>query len=365
MKTKVKIPAIGKKLRFAKQESRERGMVPGELVFIGDKKQSHTTLRLIAYDENSYIDIEIKTLDELASFSSTYTNLWLNIDGLHELDTIQHVGEHFNIHQLYMEDVVHTGQRPKIQSDEGQLFFILKMLRVEDAHYIDAEQFSMILKKNILITFQERTGDLFDPVRKRIAENKGRIRKASLDYLAFCLMDCIVENYAVIMEYFGAKVEELEDKILLQPDQEVLHQINRYKVELNFFRKTIRPTRENILAFLKVDNKLIHAQTKPYFEDLKDSIIRAFELVESYKDMLSEQLTVYSTNVNNRLNDVMKILTIFSAVFIPLTFIAGIYGTNFEYVPELHYKYSYFVMWGVMILTAIAMILFFKKKKWF
>ncbi|WP_051568491.1 magnesium/cobalt transporter CorA [Crocinitomix catalasitica] len=363
MRKKLKIPAI-KRTRFLKRQDATAGMRPGQLIFVGDQKQEAIEMEVIAYDKESYIVEKINSITEIDWIREKYKNVWLNINGLHDINIIEEIGRFFKIHPLVLEDVLNTGHQPKIDEGETELFFILKMLKLED-NLLDAEQFSMVLTENILITFQEKNGDVFKPVRERIYADQGRIRKSGLDYLAFSLIDRLTENYISIMEYFGSKVEDLEDKILLQPTKDLLTEINRNKVELNFFRKIIRPTRESVYLFVKSDNKFVQPSTKRYMNDLMDSTNRAFDLVETYKDMLSEQLTVYSTNVNNRLNDVMKVLTIFSAVFIPLTFIAGIYGTNFKYVPELDYKYSYYIMWGVMIIIAAGMIFYFKKKKWF
>jgi magnesium transporter len=355
---------IIKRTRFLKKQQNSFGKFPGQLVFVGDQKQDFTQLRVIAYDENSFVDQIIESVEDIEAVCAKYTNVWLNVNGLHDLALIAEIGAYFGIHPLLLEDILHTGHQPKIDEGTEELFFIMKMLRLEN-NLLDAEQFSMILNEKILITFQEKNGDVFLPVRERIFKNQGRIRKSGMDYLAFSLLDRVFENYINIMEYFGSKVEELEDVILLQPTNNLLTEINRYKVELNYFRKIIRPSRESVYLFVKGGNPFIKAQTEPYMRDLLESVSRAFDLVETYKDMLSEQLTVYSTNVNNRLNDVMKILTIFSAIFIPLTFIAGIYGTNFDYIPELSYHNSYFIMWTVMIILALGMIIYFKRKKWF
>lgn len=355
-----------KKLRFLTKQNEVIGQAPGKLIFVGNKKQDFTRIQLFAYNEDSYVEVILNSINEIENYKKKYDTIWVNIDGLHNVNEIKKIGQYFKLHTLLLEDIVHTGQRATINIDADYIFFIVKMMKLNHQNdKLDAEQFSMYLNEDVLLTFQEAVGDVFEPVRNRIRKKQGRIRNMKLDYLAYCLLDSIADNYNSIMEYFGYQIEELEDKILLQPNSNILQDINRFKIELNYFRKSIRPAREAILNIKNADTELITDESSPFYDDLIDLISRAYESVENYKNMLSEQLTVYSINVNNKLNDIMKVLTIFSAVFIPLSFIAGVYGTNFDNVPELHYKYSYFIMWGLMILIAISMLAYFKYKKWF
>lgn len=352
-----------KKLRFVTKQSEVIGQVPGKLVFVGDKKQDFTKIEIIAFNESEFEEAELDHISHIEHYKSKFDNIWINVDGLHDVDVIKEVGLFFDLHPLLMEDIVHTGQRAKIEIQDSYVFFIMKMMSLSNLQ-LEAEQFSMYLNENVLITFQEVEGDVFEPIRNRIRNKSGRVRKMGLDYLAYSLLDSIVDNYNGIMEYFGHQVEELEDKILMTPKSDVLHDINGYKIELNFFRKSIRPAREAILNIEPADISLMTQEVEPFYNDLKDSINRAYESVDGYKGMLSEQLTVYSINVNNKLNDIMKVLTIFSAVFIPLTFIVGVYGTNFDHVPELHYQHGYYIMWSVLIIIALGMIGYFKKIQW-
>ncbi|TYP98874.1 magnesium transporter [Tenacibaculum adriaticum] len=364
---KRKKPQILKKVRFiTKQQQQTAGQAPGKLIFIGEQKQQEATIELIAYDENKFIKTNLSSIKEIENYKNEYKNIWINIDGLHDVKLINSIGLYFNIHTLILEDIVHTGQRPRVDVDENHIFTIIKMMSLDvSTHMLDAEQVSMYLTKNILLTFQEKDGDIFEPVRERISKSNTRVRKLSLTYLKYSLLDAIVDNYNFLMEIFGAKVEELEDKILLQPSKDTLQEINLTKIELNYFRKAIKPAREVLFSFKEFKTNLIDKEDQLFFNDLIDLIQRASDSVDHYKSMLSEQLTVYSTNVNNRLNDIMKILTIFSAVFIPITFIAGIYGTNFKHIPELEYQNGYYIMWGVILLTAFSMLGYFKYKKWF
>jgi magnesium transporter len=224
---------------------------------------------------------------------------------------------------------------------------------------------SLILTKSVLISFQERKGDVFEPVRERIRKQKKRIRNAGTDYLAFALLDIVIDNYIYIISFLGEKIETLEENLLMDPKKSVIEEINMYKRELNFLRKSIKPAREMILSLSKMESELIDESTDVHFKELQDNINQANDSSDSYREILSDQLNIYHTTISSKLNDIMKFLTIFSVIFIPLTFIAGIYGTNFDVVPELHYEYSYFIMWGVIVTVAIGMLIYFRRRKWF
>ncbi|MGG8496729.1 magnesium/cobalt transporter CorA [Tenacibaculum sp. TC6] len=359
-------PKTPRKKRFIIEQRKTAGQSPGKLIFIGEQKQENASIELIAYDEDNFIEIAINSVNELANYQNKYKNVWININGLHNIDLINDFGSYFNIHPLILEDIAHTDQTPKVEIDENYIFTIMKMLGLDkDSNQLNAEQVSMYLSKNILLTFQEKEGDLFEPIRNRIRNKKGRVRSFGLAYLKYSLLDSIVDNYLFLMETFGTRVEELEDQILLEPNENTLQEINSNKIELNYFRKAIRPAKDSILFFKNASTHLINSEEQLFYNDLIDLIKRAYDSVEQYKNMLSEQLAVYSINVNNRLNDIMKVLTIFSTIFIPLTFITSVYGTNFEYIPELKFHSAYFIMWGVIIITAFIMLGYFKFKKWF
>jgi len=270
------------------------------------------------------------------------------------------------LHPLLIEDIMNTDQRPKLQESDNNLFLVLKMLRYNETdNTIIAEQLSMVIGKTFLLTFQEQPGDVFEPVRERIRKQKGRIRATSIDYLAYALIDTVVDNYIYIVERFGERIEDMEEAVLGNPEPEIMEQLSDYRREMNFLRKNIRPAREAIIQLSKLDSDLINKKTRPFIKDLEDLITQTSEAIDTYREMLSDQMNLYNSTLANKMNDVMKILTIFAAIFIPLTFIAGIYGTNFDYLPELHFKYSYFILWAVMILAAVIMLIFFKRKKWF
>lgn len=343
----------------------KHGEIPGSLNFVGEQKQDFTRIRVIAFNENEVVEETLENLDQIEGFTKKYAVVWINLDGLHDKTKIGEIGNLFDVHPLILEDVMHTDQHPKIQIESDHLFTIFKMLSLEESrNYIDSEQFSLFLKGNVLLTFQEKSGDVFESVRERIRKKTGRVRSKNADYLAFALLDCLSDNYAYIMDYFATKVEDLEEKVLKDPKSEVLHMINTYQIELNYLRKIVRPTRDMLVQFNKKKSEIFEQETYAFMYDLGETIQRVYENVESYKSELTDLLNVYSTHVNHKLNGIMKVLTIFSAIFIPLTFIAGIYGTNFEYLPELKFKYSYFVMLGIMLLLVIGMLFYFKKKRW-
>ena len=351
--------------RNLKKKDASIGKIPGEPVFIGDKKVRDLTIHAIDYDSVNLNEQDSENIKDLYTFKHTDTATWININGLHDTDKIRSIAEGFGLHPLVVEDIVYTGQRPKMEEYDDYLFFVIKMMRYDkDSQKIINEQLSIILGSNFLLTFQEQPGDVFDPVRNRIRKKNGRIRNVGVDYLAYSLLDTVIDNYIYIVEKMGEQIEELEEEILDNLNQGILRKINDHKREMNYLRRTIQPAREFILHLSSLDSNLIQDSTRPFLKDLLDISIQAVETVDTYRDMLSDNLDVYNTLISNRLNEIMKVLTIFSAIFIPLTFIAGIYGTNFEYLPELGFKYSYFIFWGVLLAVALTMTAFFKRRKW-
>ncbi|MFO7831158.1 MAG: magnesium/cobalt transporter CorA [Desulfuromonadaceae bacterium] len=351
--------------RFLKKKEAALGQPPGSAVFIGEQKVSETRIKSVCY---SPTELDESTIDPAQAWSpgtSGTTLQWLDITGLHNAEAIKAIGTRFNLHPLTIEDILHTGQRPKMEEFDHYLFFVLKMLHFDqEDKVIRSEQLSIVMGDSFVLTFQEQPGDTFTPVRERIRKQRGRIRKSGSDYLAYALLDTVVDNYIASIERLGEEIEDLENEIIATPNREVLEKINLYKREINYLRKTARPAREFILQLSRLDNDLIQESSVPFVKDLLDLSTQSVEIVETYRDVLSDYLDIYNTGINNRLNDIMRVLTIFSAVFIPLTFIAGIYGTNFEYLPELQYRYSYFIFWGVLIVIAVVMLRFFRKRNW-
>jgi len=349
-------------IKFA---SKKAGLSPGTLVHVGEKKIEKTRIRIIYYDEKDFQEKEVDTIEECFPFKDRAEVTWINIDGLHEVEIIEKIGTHFNVHPLVLEDILHTGQRPKMDDLESYIYIVLKMLYYDDDEYnIKEEQFSLILGSNFVITFQERIGDIFNPVRDRIRSGKARIRKKNADYLAYALIDAVVDYYFVILERLGEKIEEMEEALLANPTPEMLQSIQGMKRTMISLRKSVWPLREVISAMERSESSLIEESTNIYLRDIYDHTIQVIDTLESYRDMVSGMLDTYLSSLSNRMNEVMKVLTIIATIFIPLTFLAGIYGMNFESMPELKWAWAYPALWIIMIVLGLLMALYFHRKKW-
>ena len=342
------------------------GLPPGAFVFIGKQKVDFSKISMMEYNEDNIRENILESVEDLEKTADDGFIRWINIDGIHDTDLIGKVGKTFSLHPLLTEDILNTGQRPKIEEYDSEVFIIIKMLDFDEKRKIvNTEQVAMIVKKDLVITFQEQPGDVFDPVRDRIRKQKGRIRSSGSDYLAYALLDTIADNYLHIIEILGDRIEELENIILDKPSPSVVRKINIYKKEINFISKTVRPVKDSVIRLLRFENSVISDETEIFFKDLQDLIFKAVDGVDVYRELLSDYYNLFNSMLNNRNNDIFRFLTIFSTIFIPLTFIAGIYGTNFEYLPELHFRYSYYFFLAGMSAIALFMIFIFKKKKWF
>jgi magnesium transporter len=351
--------------RFLKNRRKSHGEAPGSLIFIGKQKMEKSRIRVIQYNKENLVEKEPDKIEDAASFIKKSYITWINIDGLHEVNLMEKLEKIFKLSSLALEDILNTDQRPKFLEDENNIIIILKALTYDkDSSILHSEQISFILGEDYLITLQERVGDYFEPVRERIRKNIGKIRTSGPDYLCYSLFDTLVDSYIMNIEIVGDIIEAKEEVILKKPDKKIIEDIYRHKTEISYMRKSVRPVKEIMTHLMKSDSKYIHRKTHAFINDLDDLVTQAMEAVEIYYTMVSDQLTVYHTNISNRVNDVMKVLTIFASIFIPLTFIAGIYGTNFDYLPELHFKWAYFAMLGVMLCTAGVMLMYFRRKKW-
>lgn len=351
--------------RYLKKTKNEIGLSPQELVFRGDKKIDKVQLRIIDFDELTIEEKSIKSIKEILPFTKKNTVTWLNVDGLHDLDLLNEIGEALQLNKFLLADVLETNSRPKIHEYENWVFISIKMLQInEDNNEIKVENLSLIFNDNLLISFQEKRGDFFEPIRERIRNQKRTLRSSRTDYLAFALIDTVIDHYLYVLSSLGEKIESYDDLLLDEPDKKVIEGINSYKKELNYIRKGIKPARDMILTLSKLESDFIHERNKMHFKELVNNINQASDTADSYREILSDQLNIYHMMISSKLNDIMKFLTIFSVIFIPLTFIAGIYGTNFDVLPELHFKYGYYIMLGCMVLITAAMLYYFRKKKW-
>ncbi len=350
---------------LSRHSPKKIGLAPGTVIHVGEQKMTAVQITVIDYDESHLFEKKLADIEESFPFKDKPSVTWLNIDGLHEVDIIEKIGQHFGIHALVLEDIVHTSQRPKIEDFESYIFIVLKMLEYDNANNeILDEQFSLVMGKNFVITFQENVGDIFDPLRERIRSNNARLRKTNADYLTYAMIDAVVDNYFVILEKLGEKIEDLEDELLSDPSLHTLNQIHQIKRKLITLRKSVWPLREVISSLEREDSPLISKATNIFIRDIYDHTIRVIETLETYRDMIAGMLDTYLSSVSVKMNEVMKLLTIIATIFIPLTFFAGIYGMNFEYMPELKWRWGYFTMRGLMVLIALGMIFYFRRKKW-
>ena len=357
--------------KFIKKRSHKIGLPPGTLVHVGTKKIEKIIITVIDYDSDNLEEKELKSIEECFPCKDTSTVTWINIDGVHHMEIIEKIGKHFNLHPLVLEDIVNTGQRPKMEDFEDYLFVVLKMLyRNENEVETQAEQVSVIVGPQFVITFQEKVGDVFNAVRERIRSGKGRIRKMGSDYLAYALIDSIVDNYFTILEKLGEEIEVMEKELVGDPKPQILQSVNRLKTELLFLRKLIWPLREVISGLQRGESSLIKETTGIYLRDVYDHTIQIIDTIETFRDLASGMFDTYLSSVSNKMNEVMKVLTIIATIFIPLTFVAGIYGMNFNpevslfNMPELNWKYGYVMSIGIMVLVALVMVYYFKRKKW-
>jgi magnesium transporter len=351
--------------RFMKRASKKIGLAPGTLVHVGEKKTEEVQITLIDYDATHFQEKVIEAVEESFPFKEEPTVTWINIDGLHEVGVIESLGKHFGLHPLILEDIVHTGQRPKMEDFEEYLFTVLNMLRYDqEDDQVKAEQVSLVVGPNYVLSFQERSGDVFNGVRERLRKGKGRIRKAGSDYLAYALLDAVVDEYFLILETIGEKIEVVEEELLANSTRETLQNIHDMKREMIFFRKQVWPLRELINGLSKGESSLIRESTGIYLRDIYDHTIQIIDTIESFRDMLSGMLDIYLSTISNKMNEVMKVLTIMATIFIPLTFLAGIYGMNFKYMPELEWRWGYFMVWGVMVVIVVSLVGYFKRKRW-
>lgn len=355
---------MGKKRKQHKRSSKA-GLPPGSLVLIGDHRDDPVTIELIDYTESEKKEYEISNVEELKSCLETSTVSWVNINGIHNTDAIEAIGKIYGIHNLVLEDILNTDHRPKVEPFEDYVFFTMKMMWYNEDNELEREQISIVFGKPFVLCFQERKGDIFDPIRERIRTDSGLIRKRGSDYLVYRLIDSVVDNYFIIIERIEERVEDLEEAITADIDDDHMRTIQHMKREIITLKRALLPLREAVSGLEKGVSELVDKDNEKYFRDVYDHLIQIADNLETNREVLSGLMDMHVANMSNRMNQVMKVLTVIASLFIPLTFIAGIYGMNFDNMPELHLKYGYFYAWGLMIVVFISMLLFFKKKRWF
>ncbi len=345
--------------------TKKAGLSPGSVVYVGKERDIPTKISVIDYGPDTY---EEKTVDEVADclvYKRKSTNSWINVEGLHEVDIITSFGEKFGIHPLVLEDIANTYQRPKMEEYDNYLFIVLKMLYYEEAQEsLQVEQISLIVGPHYVISFQEQPGDVFNHVRQRIKSKGKRLIEGDSDYLAYALIDAIVDHYFSILEKFSDDIEDLEEELLEDPERETIEKIHRMKREVIALRRSVWPLREMLSQIGRSNNPFITQENQLFFRDVYDHTIQVLDTVESLRDIISGLIDLYLSSISNRMNEVMQVLTIIATIFIPLTWLAGIYGMNFSYMPELRWKWSYPAIMGVMLIIAVIMLLYFRKKEW-
>ncbi|NWF89417.1 MAG: magnesium/cobalt transporter CorA [Ignavibacteriaceae bacterium] len=358
---------IAKKYRTTK-----KGLSPGSAVFTGDQKLDKALITVFEYDENHFLEKKIDDLKEIEQLYAKAKCFWINLSGLHDVKIIEDVCKIFSIHSLALEDILNVNHSPKIEEHENFLFLILKMIDFNKSNQeLNIEQVSMILGKNYVITFQENVGDVFDILRDRIRTAKGRVRTAGPDYLMYRLLDSIVDNYFITLEHIDDKIELIEEKLLEDSEESYLKEIHKLRKDILRLRRAVYPMRDMVYYLQKGENQLIEKPTLVFTRDLYDHIANNIETIENYREIINGVLEVHLTNASHKMNQVIKLLTIISTIFIPLTFIVGIYGMNFNTsvsaynMPELNWKYGYLFIMILMVVISLGLVVFFKRKKWF
>ncbi|PLX99464.1 MAG: magnesium and cobalt transport protein CorA [Desulfuromonas sp.] len=349
-----------------RSKPKQIGLPPGSLIHVGEQKVERPIFSYIDYNDKVFNRGTDVSFAECLKLREQDTVSWINLDGIHDPLQIEAFGREFGLHPLLLEDILNTGHPPKFEEFEDAALVIIKMFEFEqDACRVHAEQISLVLIGNNLLTFQERPGDVFDSVRDRLLRKSGRIRQRGADYLAYALLDSVVDSYFHVLEKIADHLDYLETELISRPSQDLLQQVHQLKGQLIYIRKAVWPLRELIGSMLHSESELFDETTNIFLRDLYDHGLQVQETIEGFRETASGLIDLYMSSVSQRMNEVMQVLTVMASIFIPLTFIAGVYGMNFEVMPELHWRYGYAMVWGVMVACFVGMLWFFKRKKWF
>ncbi|MBU1369160.1 MAG: magnesium/cobalt transporter CorA [Bacteroidetes bacterium] len=360
---------IKKKKKTAKKlgkpgSSQKAGLPPGSLVHIGQVKTKQTSIDMLEFDTNTLTKKTNISVKETIQHLDTPQTSWIKITGLQDTATIEKLGKQFDLHPLLLEDILNTGQRPKTVISDDYLFLTMKTLGIDQNQSIVTDQISFILRKNLLISFHESELPLFDSLYQRLEVPTGRLRTQGPDYLFYALIDLIVDHYFYVIEYTANELDKMEDALYVEANEQILENIQQIRKELLFLKKAVFPLREALGIIIKSECPLIHVQQIKYLNDVQDHVLQIYETIENYRELNAGLKDMYLSDLSHKMNKVMQVLTIIATIFIPLTFIAGIYGMNFEFMPELSYRYGYPIAWTVMIGIAIGMLIMFRKNKW-
>jgi magnesium transporter len=350
--------------RRAGRASRKIGMSPGSLVHVGRRFAEDVLVEAHWFGGGQYEESAVLDVGDLTAYRERGGVLWLDVNGIHDPDIIGRIGAVFGLHPLLLEDVLNASQRPKLEEHGEHLFLVLRMLLPGPDDTVEMEQVSVVLGAGYVLTFQERSRDTFDPVRRRLADPASRLRQQAADFVAYALVDTIVDQYFAVLERIGDRIEDLEDIVIESPDRDTLTAVYDVKRTLTELRRVIWPLRDALGALARGDSPRVAATTLPYLRDVVDHAIRSLDTIETYRDTAATLIDMYMSSSSHRLNEVMRVLTVIATIFIPLTFIVGIYGMNFSRMPELEWRWGYPVVWGVMVATVLGMLAFFRRRDW-
>ncbi len=363
MKRKRKLKKIDL-LKFVSKTAK-RGSIPGTVEYIGHPREEKVKIEILEFDELTTNEVIFNSVDEMKPYLEHPGIKWFQVTGVHNSDILNEIGNLFKIISLDLEDIANTTQRPRVEEREDYIFMVFKVIQLEqESRDVNIEQVSMILGHDYVITFHETTPLVFETLQTRILTGLGRVRKMKSDYLIFAITDIIIDQYFTLIESIGEIIEETEEELIASPDQSSQEAIYKLKRRLGYVKKSIWPAREVLNQLQHSDHQLINEEAKIYFRNIYDHTIQIIETLESLRDLTSGMMDLYLSTVSNKMNEIMKVLTIFSTIFIPLTFFAGVYGMNFKYLPELDWRNGYFIFWGIMIVITIIMLIFFRRKKW-
>jgi len=350
-------------MKLVQKRSKKTGLPPGTLVHIGERKSEHVTVTVFRYSTTSCKELHVEQVDQLSS-PADESVIWINVGGVHKLEMVETLGKQFSLHPLLLEDVTNTDQRPKLDDYEAYIFLVMKMLSLTDRKDIAVEQVSFVLGKNYVISFQENGTDVFQPVRERLRGGKGRLRQSGADYLLYALVDAIVDQYFAVLELSGEQIEAVQQAVVDDPKPETLNEIHALKRQLLFVRRAVWPLRDVMTNLSRSDCPFLQHPTKVFFRDVYDHVVQIVDTIEILREMVSASLDIYLSSVSYRLNAIMRVLTVITTIFMPLSFIASIYGMNFEYMPELRSPWGYPLVLGVMAAVGMGMLVLFRNKRW-
>jgi magnesium transporter len=350
-------------MKLVQKRSKKTGLPPGTLVHIGERRSGTVTVTVFRYSTTSCDELQVEQVDQLSP-PADESVIWINVGGVHKVEMVETLGKQFSLHPLLLEDVTNTDQRPKLDDYEAAIFLVMKMLSLTDRKDIAVEQVSFVLGKNYVISFQENGTDVFQPVRERLRGGKGRLRQSGADYLLYALVDAIVDQYFAVLEHSGEQIEAVQQAVVADPKPETLNEIHALKRQLLFVRRAVWPLRDVMTNLSRSDCPFLQQPTKLFFRDVYDHVVQIVDTIEILREMVSASLDIYLSSVSYRLNTIMRVLTVITTIFMPLSFIASIYGMNFEYMPELRSPWGYPLVLGGMAAVGVGMLVLFRNKRW-